>query len=237
MNKKLIIPVFIGVAGLVLVFKDKLFGNKKELVSGEEVDTPDNPKETISGSTITDNFPLKYGSRGNRVRDLQTLLAIKADGIFGRITEAEVMKYLGKQSVENQQDIIRIKALKQTEASKSVKYKHAETLLNNFNSNKSLAILAVVDATAIGVNLDYTNKYIPTGKNIVLKKNVLFNRNDYVLKAITTQGDLRFEVTRGTFVGMYYTDPYNITLKASATATQPNTNTSNINTSLGILKR
>lgn len=238
MNKKILIPTIIGVAGLILIFKEKLFGKKKELVAGEDVDKPDEPKEIISGSTVTDNFPLKFGSRGSRVRELQTLLGVKADGIFGRITEAEVMKYLGKSSVDNQQDMIRIKALKQVESSKSAKYKHASNLLNNFNANKSLGILPLVDTKAIGINLDYTNKYVPTGRNVILRKNVFLNRNDYVLKAVSNDGDLRFEITRGEqLAGWYYLDPYNITLKSSTTSTQSGTGGYNINSTLGILNR
>ncbi|MEK7227828.1 MAG: peptidoglycan-binding protein [Patescibacteria group bacterium] len=41
----------------------------------------------------TFNLTLRFGSRGSEVRSLQSFLGIGADGIFGRITKAAVIRY------------------------------------------------------------------------------------------------------------------------------------------------
>lgn len=80
------------------------FANKKDtvhtppdkygsIVDGNRVYYIDLLKELkpILDTTIVKSYPvLKNGSRGDAVKELQTLLGIKADGIFGRNTETAV---------------------------------------------------------------------------------------------------------------------------------------------------
>lgn len=76
------------------------------------------PKPDPNDNDGDDNFPLKNGSRGTRVRELQTALVKNdpmslsvygIDGVFGSETEAAVMAALGKRTVDNQAEIDKIK--------------------------------------------------------------------------------------------------------------------------------
>jgi peptidoglycan hydrolase-like protein with peptidoglycan-binding domain len=101
--------------------------------------TPTTPTTTSGGSgsggssfTVRDAFPLKKGSRGEKVTELQrNILASKnddaksalgkggADGIFGGGTEKAVIIILGKGTVDNQAELDKLKsAISSAEATK-----------------------------------------------------------------------------------------------------------------------
>jgi peptidoglycan hydrolase-like protein with peptidoglycan-binding domain len=47
-------------------------------------------------------YPLKIGSRGKEVQQLQQKLGIKADGIFGKMTEASLVAQFAMKQIPNQ---------------------------------------------------------------------------------------------------------------------------------------
>lgn len=119
MNKKILIPVLLGVSGLIFLFKDKIFGKKgdeKEPKKESEPSPTPTPKPTPT-QTPTDAFPLKYGSKGNNVKLLQEAIGVenlggsKIDGDFGRKTEAAVFTFLGKKTVDNKGEIDKIRTM------------------------------------------------------------------------------------------------------------------------------
>jgi hypothetical protein len=109
------IPILIGV---YLIYRQ--FAGKK--VVSSEVEEVANVIETpIAKLTKTiknvivgnDNFPLKNGSRGSRVTDLQKKINLYSfggnklaeDGIFGPKTEAAVQYWMGKNTIDNDNDL------------------------------------------------------------------------------------------------------------------------------------
>lgn len=102
-------------------------------------------------------FPLKKGSKGEKVKELQrALIAVDpgalpkygVDGDFGSETEAAVQKYLGKKSVDSQEDLNKILAVKATQA--------AQALENAANANRSKLAGVLVNAyKANPANLDF----------------------------------------------------------------------------------
>lgn len=92
-----------------------LSGGKKEKIGADTFDdtpqgpapsspsVPSVPSTPSAPATLNGNLLLKQGSRGAEVKKLQTLLGVSADGIFGPMTEAALVKTKGvKQITLNQ---------------------------------------------------------------------------------------------------------------------------------------
>jgi hypothetical protein len=108
------IPILIGV---YLIYRQ--FAGKKVVSSELEevakvIETPiekitKKVKDVVVGN---DDYPLKNGSRGNRVTDLQKKINLYSysgtklaeDGIFGPKTEAAVKFWMGKNTIDNEND-------------------------------------------------------------------------------------------------------------------------------------
>ncbi|MEY4051011.1 MAG: hypothetical protein RL262_1845 [Bacteroidota bacterium] len=115
MNKKYMkLAALAAIAiGGYLVIKNIL---NKPNDSNKEAPTPNDPSKIK-----TSDFPIKKGSKGEKVREIQTLLIgidpnslpkYGIDGLFGSETEASLFKYLNKKSVDNQDDITNLNGLK-----------------------------------------------------------------------------------------------------------------------------
>ena len=105
------LPLAIGAYFVIKSMRER----KKE----QEPQTPSPlpPTRPVTPSTTTsrnDAFPLRKGSKGRKVIELQQAIIAKdktllprfgADGDFGTETEAAVLKLLGKKSVDSQADI------------------------------------------------------------------------------------------------------------------------------------
>jgi len=78
-----------------------------ETTSPADTVTNTAPIGTGKGATMNDDsFPLHLGSRGSNVAQLQQALGgLIIDGIYGQLTQAEVMKSLGKATVDSQQEL------------------------------------------------------------------------------------------------------------------------------------
>lgn len=110
-NTNKIIAGALGVVGLILILK--YFKGKKS----EPTPSPEPTPEPTPTPSAKDNFPLKKGSKGARVSQVQSLLLkidknllpkFGVDGDFGSETEAAVLKVLGKKTVDNQADVDRL---------------------------------------------------------------------------------------------------------------------------------
>ena len=120
-KKQIIGGLSMGMAilGVWLIFRKK---NKDELTQYEPV----NPNSGGSGSsssggyvpppvsTKNDNFPLKKGSRGERVKELQRILLkynpnalpnYGVDGDFGSETENALFQKTGKKTIDSQSEL------------------------------------------------------------------------------------------------------------------------------------
>jgi hypothetical protein len=120
LKKQYVIPAIILGVGLIYIFRDKIFGKK---ISEKIDDTLPFPTRNDPTKVRNDDFPLKRGSKGKNVRNLQNALLkydstllpkFGADGDFGRETEAAVLKVLNQQLIFNQAEIDKISAMKKS---------------------------------------------------------------------------------------------------------------------------
>lgn len=107
------------VGGILLLggayFIYKYYYDKKKKPAGiEGLDTPAAP---VTKPQPSSQFPLKKGSKGDKVIELQTVIfrinpnllpKFGVDGDFGSETEAAVLRLLGKRTVDSQSDINKI---------------------------------------------------------------------------------------------------------------------------------
>lgn len=115
-NNTKIIAGIVGAVGIYFILKyyiDKKKGQPQK----------DEPKkdEPITPSPIAkDDFPMKKGSKGARVSQVQSLLLkidkkllpkFGADGDFGSETEEAISKILGKKTIDSQADIDRLNVI------------------------------------------------------------------------------------------------------------------------------
>ena len=102
----------VALVGAYLVYK-YLRGDEPTIGSSTKAsDTVKGAEETTGTRYV---FPLKKGSKGEVVKQLQNALGGKknlpkfgADGQFGTETEVAVQKYLGKKTVDNNEEILKI---------------------------------------------------------------------------------------------------------------------------------
>lgn len=110
------IPILVGV---YFIMKSLRGNNKKndDVVSGDvKEENPNPPKKNNNATTSTDSdFPLKKGSKGTLVKQLQQALGGKSvlkkygvDGAFGSETETALVKVFGKKIVNSQDELEQI---------------------------------------------------------------------------------------------------------------------------------
>ncbi len=112
-NSKNIIAGIMLLAGAYFVYR-YFRGNKPKVQKPLELSDFSNPPSPSTAST----FPLKKGSKGAKVLELQNaIMSINAkllprfgaDGDFGSETELAVSRMLGKKTIDSQADIETIK--------------------------------------------------------------------------------------------------------------------------------
>lgn len=141
-TKKLIAFTLIAVGGY-FVYRHFTGGKGKPKLPGDNT-TDDSIKMAVSGGvkpSVTEYFPLKKGSTGQKVTELQqAILAVSpnslpkygADGDYGSETESAVKALLGKNSIDSQDDIVKILSVKLTKEA-------ADKLATQKASRKALA--------------------------------------------------------------------------------------------------
>lgn len=139
MNKKymkLAALAAIAIGGYLVV--RNILGKSKG--SNIESPTPDAPSK-ISAQ----DFPIKKGSKGEKVRELQTILVginssslpkYGVDGDFGSETESALFKYLNKKTVDSQDDMTTLRGLKDAA--------QATALQNSVNDNRNVAANQII---------------------------------------------------------------------------------------------
>ncbi len=152
-------------------------------------------------------FPLKQGSKNSKVTELQKLLGVSADGIFGPITETALVALSGSKTVANQNEFDNVKKLA-TGISNSVR---ASDLLAKFKS-ANYSIMPLAAATYPAVIQDTYGALQATGTAIKVVANKVLNNTDYVLTGVTKAGNLLMQITNGSLAGLYSVDPTTITL-------------------------
>ena len=104
--KKFIIPgVILAAVGLLLYFG---FFRKSAASTTPGTTLPGGSTPNTNTTSASETFPLKQGSRGDKVRELQQflnrrilppLVALDVDGIFGPKTEAALFQVTGRKQV------------------------------------------------------------------------------------------------------------------------------------------
>ena len=111
-NNTKIIAGIVGAVGIYFILKYYMDKKKGE----PKVEEPKKPS-AVSAPTVKDVFPLKKGSKGAKVIQVQSLLLkidkkllpkFGADGDFGSETEGAILKVLGKKIIDSQADIDRL---------------------------------------------------------------------------------------------------------------------------------
>lgn len=165
--------------------------------------------ETLLPVPVKDpTFPLKQGSRNAKVTELQKILGVVADGIFGAKTEAALLAYAGLRSVASEAELATLK-------NKSIGLTNqlrASDLLRKFTAG-GVSLYAIKTVLCTQVIVDGYGAIIPTGKAFNLTGGKTYNSNDYKLIMSTKAGKLVFEVTQGSLAGLYTVDPNSVTLK------------------------
>jgi hypothetical protein len=178
------VPIAIG-----LYFVYKAIRNK--FSKGE--DSPDNYNKQEDTKTETNSsggatpsvaklFPLKKGSKGGKVKELQnailtydsTLLGkYGADGDFGSMTEKALQKILGKTSADSQEDIEEInkkaKSYQAQQVGDANRKVIGQKLVNMLNGNKNLVFKALNDTQVSLYDLTSDGREI-FNKTIVMTK-------------------------------------------------------------------
>lgn len=126
-----VIAGVLALAGVYFIYK--YFKPEKKDKKGDTTPTPTlTPTPTPAPSK--DAFPLKRGSRGAKVKELQQAIVddgqatvvsllglVPTDGQFGAGTEKAVNALLGKKTIDSQADIDKIKGLKSKRAEDAVR--------------------------------------------------------------------------------------------------------------------
>ncbi len=184
----------IGAAGIIYFLNRK----KKPVVPATEADVKD-----TSEPKPASGFPLKQGSRGDKVKELQSFINTPVDGIFGPDTENALIKFAGVRVVKDSKEFDALKKKAQGQSSSA----RAADLIKKFNADPSLSMYVIKDAPVESVTIDAYGAVQYLGKYKTFAGGKKYSRNDYILKTATQLGKLIFEINKGTLAGMYIVDP------------------------------
>ena len=187
-----------------------LINRKKKPIIDQATDDDVKPATlTASSSTGTSSsFPLKQGSRGDKVKELQRIIGADPDGIFGPNTENALIQFAAIRVVNSQKELDELRNKATGISSKS----RADDLVARFK--KGGVSMYVIQATkATQVQPDVYGALIETGRALSLSGGKVYNNSDYVLSGSTKLGKLMFSITRGDLAGTYVIDPNVVSLK------------------------
>jgi peptidoglycan hydrolase-like protein with peptidoglycan-binding domain len=153
---------------------------------------------TLPTQITSQDFPIKKGSKGDKVKEIQQILVgIDAnalpkygiDGDFGSETESALFKYLNKKSVDKQDDILTLNGLKDAAQGQNLQNSVNSTRMAIGNqiiqdwksSGKSLYAKDLVDVITggLGFSGQETN---PTNKKVVTNALIV---NGFEIKSIS----------------------------------------------------
>jgi hypothetical protein len=199
-------PLVVGIGAIYFLNRKRKeeIDSAETILPGQELNIP-----VQSAPAPTSMFPLKQGSNNSKVKELQSILGVTADGAFGPKTEDALVKFAGVRSVDSQAQLDEIKR----KAQGSTNFNRAMDLFNRFNKGGQ-AIYVIKSTQTLQAIVDTFGAIIYTGKAITLPGGKVYNNQDYKITGVTKTGNLQVTVTRGTLAGMYIFDPNNITLKA-----------------------
>ncbi len=155
-------------------------------------------------------YPLKKGSNNSKVTELQKLLGVAADGIFGSQTEAALVAKAGMTSVSNASEFDQVKKA----VNNAVNLQRAQDMVTKFKTGL-YSIMAIVPSVYNQVIEDYAGALTTTGKALQMKAGKYVSKTDYLLVKTTKSGNVLMQVPTGANAGTYSVDPATITLVKS----------------------
>lgn len=183
--------------------------NRKKKINAppaDEKDVTDVSAPAIRSASSV--FPLKQGSRGDKVKELQRIVGAAADGIFGPDTENALIRYAGVRIVIDQKELDALK----NKAIGATNYERAKSLVDKFKQG-GVSMYVIKDALAELVTVDTFGAIQYSGKFKNFAGGKVYSREDYILVSPTKMGNLLFEINKGVLMGTYMVDPNLISLK------------------------
>ncbi len=160
------------------------------------------PAPTPTITPAVSAYPLKSGSKGALVKELQNILndagaspALVVDGIFGPKTQSALVKFYGKTQIATATDYGAFKAQVQTQGNANTNFARGQMILTSYGSSESSQVYTVLEAPCRVIVVNSDGTYTDTGVVITFDKLSLFPHDRFVPQAVSTMGDLRAEYT------------------------------------------
>lgn len=208
-----VVAAILVVAGLFLLLNQAKAAKVKKMLN-EPDSLPDSPaSKPVKATSPTSTFPIRIGSAKNAlVTQLQTLLGVTADGLFGPKTSAALALQTGKAQINNQAEYDALVTKLQNTTAITANRARGNDIVARWKSNTALQLTTITKSYFTGVSQDAYGALNPNGKNQVINANYKLNRNDYTPQGVSTAGFLVFSINNGEAKGLYKTDVNNMTL-------------------------
>lgn len=223
--KKLIAFALLAAGGYFVYTHFRGSKGKPKLPSDRTPDDALTTTATGAKPAVTQYFPLRKGSTGEKVIELQkAILSVAptalpkfgADGDFGSETEAAVKSLTGKTSVDSQEDIAKILSIKLTKEAadklavqKANRKALAQKLVSLFNEKNGRGFYAVHETAGEVGKITTDGRMLKSGSKVWKKGEIVeFNT-----------GDVSFSINDSGFItakkrGAYtYFSPYGVEVK------------------------
>lgn len=205
--------------GVYLVYR---YMNKKPKTAPPAAN-PSTKATATKTVTPAPGFPIKKGSKGDKVLNLQKQLIAAygasvlpkygADGDWGSEMDAAMKAKVGVIVInsQSQYDSI-VKSIKDS-ATKSAMKQRAQTIYEDFwKSGSTLQLMTLQSVRPRQVAVDNYNSYSYTGKALSFGANLKLNRKDYQPTNVGPNGELEFRCVTGANTGTYLIDANAMTL-------------------------
>lgn len=224
-------PMAVVVGIIIWVSRKKAIGQNTVGAVGPDGVAP--VKLASTADSTSSYFPLQSGSNNSKVKELQQVLGVTADGIFGPVTQTALYNLTGSNVVASQADLTTLENAAKNSATASTNLSRATSLVNQFGQG-GYNIMAITTSTYTQVIQDSSGALTPTGSAIQVTASRPLDNSDYKLTGTTKDGNVLIQCTTGANIGLYTADPSTLTLVAVGT-TVPTTSTDDSDWLTGIL--